>query len=81
MGYNGICEPKNFFAQFLKGDIIQLIILFDKSTKLHLNNRKYQFCQKILKLLHFNLYILYYMTKMYYGTLDNLFANPSSLNN
>jgi hypothetical protein len=69
VGYNGICEPKKQFTQFfkkLKGHIVQLIILLDKCIKIHLNDRKYQICQKkILKLLQFNVYILYYMTKMY----------------
>jgi hypothetical protein len=34
---------------FLKGHIVQLIILFDKRTEIHLNDRKYQICPKNLE--------------------------------
>jgi hypothetical protein len=37
------------FKNVLVVDIVQLIILFDKHTKIHLNDRKYQMCQKILE--------------------------------
>jgi hypothetical protein len=53
------------FNIFLKGDIVQLIIIFNKHTENHLNNKNTKSVQKILKLLQFNLCILYYMTKMY----------------
>jgi hypothetical protein len=37
------------FKNILEVDIVQLIILFNKHTKIHLNDRKYQICRKILK--------------------------------
>jgi hypothetical protein len=36
-------EPYNVFH------IVQFIIIFDKRTKIHLNDRKYQICPKILQ--------------------------------
>jgi hypothetical protein len=37
------------FKIFLKRHIVQLIILFDKRTEIHLNDRKYQICPKNLE--------------------------------
>jgi hypothetical protein len=52
VGYNGICEPKKIytiFKIFLKEHVVQLVILFDKRTKNHLKDRKYQICPKNLE--------------------------------
>jgi hypothetical protein len=53
MGYIGTCELKhNFYRNFkifLEVHIIQLIIHFYKSTKIHLNDRKCQIYPKVFE--------------------------------
>jgi hypothetical protein len=53
IGYNGTCEPKhNFYTNFkiiLEVHIIQRIILFKMSAKIHLNDRKYQIYPKVFE--------------------------------
>jgi hypothetical protein len=57
------------FKIFLKGHIVQLIILFKKHKKKNLNDRKYQICPKNLETSTFQLIHIIVLDKNVLGYL------------